>query len=61
MDPNTAAGFTTEYTARKMLDSIVKKDKEMVLSQIVPRLAIFIRHSLPSLYFWVMARRANKI
>lgn len=60
MDTSTAAGFTPEYTAHKILDSIVKKDKELVISQFAPKVAIFLRHSLPSLYFWVMARRANK-
>lgn len=60
MDPNTAAGFTAEYTASKMLDSIVKKDKELVISQFVPKMAIFLRHWLPPLYFSVMAKRANK-
>ena len=60
MDKATAAGFTPEYTAYKILDSIVNKDKELVVSQFLPRLAIFLRHSTPSLYFWIMARRANK-
>lgn len=60
MDKSTAAGFTPEYVAKKMLDMVVNEDKELVISQFMPKLAIFIRHSLPSLYFWIMARRANK-
>lgn len=60
MDSATAAGFTPEYAACKMLDSIVKKDKELVISQFVPKLAVFLRHSIPSAYFWAMAKRANK-
>lgn len=60
MDPSTAAGFTPEYTASKILDTIVRKDKELVISQFIPKVAIFLRHSLPSVYFWVMAKRANK-
>lgn len=60
MDPSTAAGFTPEYTACKILDSIVKKDKELVISQFIPKFAVFLRHSLPPVYFWAMARRANK-
>ncbi|KAJ0180530.1 hypothetical protein K1T71_003934 [Dendrolimus kikuchii] len=60
MDPSTAAGFTPEYTARKFVDAIVAKKKELILSQFLPRLAIFLRHAAPSIYFWSMARRANK-
>lgn len=60
MDSSTEAGFTPEYTARKFLDAIVNKNKELVLSQFQPRLAIFLRHAAPCLYFWIMARRARK-
>ncbi|XP_075969589.1 dehydrogenase/reductase SDR family protein 7-like isoform X2 [Anticarsia gemmatalis] len=59
MDPSTAAGFTPEYAANKIVDAIVSKQKELVVSQFVPKLGIYIRHSFPSLYFWIMARRAN--
>ncbi|XP_045785758.1 dehydrogenase/reductase SDR family protein 7-like [Maniola jurtina] len=59
MDKSTAAGFTPEYVAMKILDMVVNKDKELVISQFLPNLAVFLRHSVPSLYFWVMARRAN--
>lgn len=60
MDPTTASGFTPEYTARKFVDAIVEKKKELILSQFLPRLGIFLRHATPSIYFWLMARRANK-
>uniref|UniRef100_S4P9S5 Dehydrogenase/reductase SDR family protein 7-like protein n=1 Tax=Pararge aegeria TaxID=116150 RepID=S4P9S5_9NEOP len=60
MDKNTAAGFTPEYVAMKILDMVVNKNNELVISQFLPNLAIFLRHSMPSLYFWIMARRANK-
>ncbi|XP_026745627.1 dehydrogenase/reductase SDR family protein 7-like [Trichoplusia ni] len=60
MDTSTAAGFTPEYAADKILDGIVTKKKDFIISQIVPSLAITLRHSIPSLYHWVMARRATK-
>ncbi|XP_050664488.1 dehydrogenase/reductase SDR family protein 7-like [Leptidea sinapis] len=59
MDKSTAQGFTAEYTATKIIDMIVNKDNELIVSQCIPRLAIFLRHTIPSLYFWLMARRAN--
>ncbi|KAJ8722714.1 hypothetical protein PYW07_003894 [Mythimna separata] len=60
MDTSTAAGFTPEYTAQKILDGVVNKEKDLVISQFIPNLAITLRHSAPSLYHWVMAKRANK-
>ncbi|XP_034840483.1 dehydrogenase/reductase SDR family protein 7-like isoform X2 [Maniola hyperantus] len=59
MDKSTAAGFTPQFVAMKILDMVVNKDKQLVISQFLPNLAVFLRHSVPSLYFWVMARRAN--
>ncbi|XP_059054321.1 dehydrogenase/reductase SDR family protein 7-like [Achroia grisella] len=59
MDESTAAGFTPEYAAEKFLDMIVNKEKESVLSQLTPNIAIYLRHHLPSLYFFVMAKRAS--
>lgn len=60
MDVSTAAGFTPEYAATKMVDAIANKQKELIISQLLPSLAITMRHSIPSLYFWLMARRAKK-
>ncbi|CAH2086474.1 unnamed protein product [Euphydryas editha] len=60
MDKSTAEGFSAEYVAIKIADMLVNKDKELIISQFLPRLAITIRHSMPYLYFWLMARRAIK-
>ncbi|XP_026495096.1 dehydrogenase/reductase SDR family protein 7-like [Vanessa tameamea] len=60
VDSSTAAGFSAEYVAMKIVDLLVNKDKELIISQFLPNLAITIRHSMPFLYFWIMARRANK-
>lgn len=60
MDTSTAAGFTPEYTASKILDAIAEKKNELVLSQFMPNLAIFVRHVAPNVYFWLMNKRANK-
>ncbi|CAF4772258.1 unnamed protein product [Pieris macdunnoughi] len=60
MDKSTACGFAAEYCAIKILDTVVQKNSELVVSQITPRLAIFLRQAAPSLYFWIMAKRAVK-
>ncbi|KOB75606.1 Dehydrogenase/reductase SDR family protein 7-like protein [Operophtera brumata] len=54
------AGFTPEYTASKILDGVVQKKNELVVSQFLPNLAIFLRQAAPSLYFWFMYKRAIK-
>lgn len=58
MDKSTAAGFSPEYTANRILNGIVNKEKDLVISQFLPSLAVTLRHCTPSLYHWIMARRA---
>ncbi|CAH0748221.1 unnamed protein product [Diatraea saccharalis] len=60
MDKSTAAGFTPEYLAQRMVDSIVNKENELVVSQFFPNLAVFLRHFAPTIYFWIMERRSMK-
>lgn len=59
MDTSTASGFTPEYTAEKILNSVVRKENDLIVSQFVPKLAIFIRHFAPSIYHYIMKKRAN--
>ncbi|CAK1581912.1 unnamed protein product [Parnassius mnemosyne] len=60
MDKSTAAGFTPEYVASKILDTVVNKDNELIISQFIGHFAIFVRRTLPSLYFYLTAKRATK-
>ncbi|CAK1552045.1 unnamed protein product [Leptosia nina] len=60
MDKSTAQGFSAEYCATKILDMVVNKNNEAIVSQAVPRLAVYLRQAFPSLYFYIMARRAIK-
>lgn len=59
MDESTARGYSAEFVANKILNMIVKETKELTLSTIAPKLAVSIRHFIPSLYFWIMAKRAR--
>lgn len=60
MDAATEAGYTPEFVAEKIVKAVVEKKKEIVISTLLPKIAIFLRKHLPSLYFIVMARRAKK-
>ncbi|XP_023025738.1 dehydrogenase/reductase SDR family protein 7-like [Leptinotarsa decemlineata] len=59
MDSTTENGFSADYVAAQIVKAIVEKKKEVVISTILPKLAIFLRKYLPSLYFFVMVRRAK--
>jgi dehydrogenase/reductase SDR family protein 7B len=59
MDIDTAYGYKPEYAAEKILSAVVEDKKELIISPLVPRLAILIRTLSPSLYFWIMERRAR--
>lgn len=60
MDEATENGYTSMYVAEKILDAVVAKSKEEIISPMLPKVAIFIRKYLPSLYFLIMARRFEK-
>ncbi|CAG9768296.1 unnamed protein product [Ceutorhynchus assimilis] len=60
MDATTASGFTPDYAAKEIVRAVVVKRKELVLSTLLPKIAIFLRKYFPFLYFVVMERRAKR-
>lgn len=60
MDLNTMSGYSPDDVAKKTLDAIVLKQKEIVIAGFTPKLAIFLRHFAPFLYHYIMKLRANK-
>ncbi|XP_013182417.1 PREDICTED: dehydrogenase/reductase SDR family protein 7-like isoform X2 [Papilio xuthus] len=60
MDSSTAAGFSADYVAERIVDTIVNKEKELIISQFMGHYAILVRRTIPSLYFYFVARRAAK-
>lgn len=59
MDSATANGYKPEYVAEKILSAVVQSKEELIISPAIPRLGILIRTLAPSLYFWMMKRRAR--
>jgi dehydrogenase/reductase SDR family protein 7B len=59
MDSAIASGYKPGYVADKILSAVVEGKKELIISPITPWLAIIIRTFAPSLYFWIMERRAE--
>lgn len=60
-DPNTEQGYSAEFVAQKIVKAVVQKEKEIVIATALPKVAIFLRHFLPGLYFYIMAKRARKL
>lgn len=61
MDKTTAAGMAPECMANKILLGILRNDKDIVICDLQAKLAFWLRFLCPSLYFWLMEKRAFKL
>lgn len=57
MDKTTESGYTSEYVADKIIKAVVNKSKEEIIAPLLPKLAILLRQYIPSMYFFIMAKR----
>ncbi|XP_037666309.1 dehydrogenase/reductase SDR family member 7B isoform X2 [Choloepus didactylus] len=60
MDETTAQGRSPEEVARDIIAAVGKKEKEVILADVLPLLAIYLRTLAPGLFFSLMASRARK-
>ncbi|XP_031840904.1 dehydrogenase/reductase SDR family protein 7-like [Nomia melanderi] len=60
MDKTTEAGYSPEYVAHCILRAILNNEKDVVIATFIPKFAVYLRTLCPSLYFWIMHRRARK-
>ncbi|KAJ3653332.1 hypothetical protein Zmor_012589 [Zophobas morio] len=60
MDAATESGYAPGYVATEVGRAVVQKKKEILISTLVPRIGVFLRKYLPSVYFYVMEKRAQK-
>lgn len=61
MDAATEQGYSPEYVAKKVLKAVLRKEKDVIIAPMTPRYAILLRSLVPSLYFWIMEKRAKKL
>ncbi|XP_012225368.1 dehydrogenase/reductase SDR family protein 7-like isoform X1 [Linepithema humile] len=61
MDKTTESGYQPEYVAECILKSVLKQEKELTIAPFSPRCAIVLRTLFPSLFFWIMQKRAQKL
>ncbi|KAL1140234.1 hypothetical protein AAG570_000166, partial [Ranatra chinensis] len=60
LDETTASGTPPEHLAQKILIAVMHKKEEVIEASLSPRLAILLRYIWPSLYFYIMEKRALK-
>ncbi|XP_037347598.1 dehydrogenase/reductase SDR family member 7B [Talpa occidentalis] len=60
MDKTTAQGRSAEEVAQDVLTAVGKKQKDVILADLVPCLAIYLRTLAPEIFFSLMASRARK-
>ena len=59
MDKTIAKGMSTSYVVKRILRAVEYAESEVVIAPLSNKLAIIIRALSPSLYFKIMAHRAN--
>ncbi|XP_012273181.1 dehydrogenase/reductase SDR family protein 7-like [Orussus abietinus] len=61
MDKDLEEGYTAQYVAECILNAVLSNQKELIIAPVAPKVAIFLRWAFPSLYFWIMHRRAKRL
>lgn len=61
MDKTTENGYEAGYVAECILKSVLKEEKETTIATLSPKCAMVLRTLFPSLFFWIMQKRARKL
>ncbi|XP_053695021.1 dehydrogenase/reductase SDR family protein 7-like [Sabethes cyaneus] len=61
MDSTTASGALPKTVAKRVLTAVLRNEQDVTIASLAPKMAYWVRHLCPSLYFWFMARRAKKL
>lgn len=60
-DTTTANGASPENIADDIRKAILSEEQDVILAPILPQAVHWIRFLAPSIYFWVMEKRARKM
>lgn len=60
-DAATATGASPESIADDIRKAILSDKKDVILAPILPTAVHWLRFLCPSIYFWVMEKRARKM
>ena len=58
-DANQERGYSVEYVADNIIKSIIAPQHQLILAPFYVRIAVLLRAFLPSVYFFIMSRRAK--
>lgn len=61
MDKTTNTGMDPEIVAEAIVNAVLSRKNELILSSLLPQLALLIRIIWPSLYFYLMQKRAYRL
>ncbi|GAB6020439.1 hypothetical protein CHUAL_003132 [Chamberlinius hualienensis] len=59
MDSTIAGGVSSKVAAERIVSAIVRGESEVYVATLTNRLAIYLRHLCPSLFFYLMTKRAT--
>lgn len=59
MDKATQQGYSSEYVADCILKAVLKEEKDLIITPFAPKAAMYLRTLWPSLYYWIMQKRAK--
>lgn len=60
-DSTTASGSSPEHIADDIRKAILSEEKDVILAPFLPIAVQWLRLLCPSLYFWVMEKRARRM
>lgn len=60
MDKTTENGLPPSEVARQVVEAVLNRKDELVLSDYKPKLLIVLRAVAPDVYFWIMSKYAKK-
>lgn len=58
MDKATSKGMSAEECAERILNALLRNEKDVVIADIQSKAAFWLRFVCPPLYFWIMEKRA---
>ncbi|XP_006609712.1 dehydrogenase/reductase SDR family protein 7-like isoform X2 [Apis dorsata] len=59
MDKTIQEGYYPKYVAERILKAVLKEEKDILITPFIPKAAMYLRTLCPSLYFWIMQKRAK--
>lgn len=61
MDETTAKGMSADVCAKRILESLLKEEKDVLICDFQAKAAFWLRFICPNLYYWIMEKRAKKL